>query len=115
MVAPHVPAGGRFRHAAVRFQGLCGRTPRVAQADRRTSIPGAIFEVEFLMTMPGGHLKDQELSHREILMAYLIAIGSTLASISCRDCRELAAKSVTTELPHVISAALDQPGTDHVH
>ena len=36
-------------------------------------------------------VQDADLTHREILMALIGAIGNTLASVSCSDCRENAA------------------------
>jgi hypothetical protein len=50
--------------------------------------------------------RDPELTHGEILLACMIAIGSTLHSIQCRDCRRLAAKYVKKEMPSLTMAAL---------
>lgn len=70
------------------------------------------------------HNKDENLTHREILTAYIGAIGDTLASIPCRGCREAAARLVKSLLPDAVSGALefaaendgDEPPTSgHVH
>jgi hypothetical protein len=68
--------------------------------------------------------KDEDLTHREVLTAYMGAIGSILSSISCRHCREAAAEVVSSMLPDAIRLALDYaakrdgsqpPSGGHVH
>jgi hypothetical protein len=68
--------------------------------------------------------KDEDLTHREILMAHMGAICCTLTAISCKGCRELAAQFVKSELPDLVRGALEdaakhygnQPPTGgHVH
>jgi hypothetical protein len=68
--------------------------------------------------------KDEVLTHREILMAHMGAMCCTLAAISCKGCRELAAQFVKSELPELVRGALEEaakhygnppPPSDHVH
>ena len=64
--------------------------------------------------------KDVDLTHREILAACVIAIGSTVHSIECRECRDIAVRFVKKILPNVIGHALKNahsqpPPSDHVH
>jgi hypothetical protein len=57
--------------------------------------------------------KDADLTHREILCAYMFAMGNVLALISCRDCREKAAQFIKSALPHLVGHALDRAGEHH--
>jgi len=53
--------------------------------------------------------KNADVTHGEVLMAFLFAIGKALSSIACPDCRGLAAKNIKSELPHILRRALKYP------
>jgi hypothetical protein len=63
--------------------------------------------------------RDPSLTHTEILLALLMAVGDTIAAIDCRDCRKAAVKGVKKILPRTITTALSQtagqPSTTHCH
>ena len=66
---------------------------------------------------------DPELTHTEILTACMNTVGSVLASVTCPDCRKLAALSLETGLPGFIKHALaeaekrggEPPASGHIH
>ena len=68
--------------------------------------------------------ENEDLTHREILMAYMIAIGSTLSWISCKSCREKTAQVVKEMFPDNVGNALEfatkeygdhHPNSGHTH
>jgi hypothetical protein len=67
--------------------------------------------------------KNQDFTHREILMAYMAALGNTVASIACPECRQASASFVKQVLPGLLRQALEAakhhggqpPTSDHVH
>jgi hypothetical protein len=52
--------------------------------------------------------KDEDLTHREIFMANIGAICSTLTVISCKDCREITAQFAKSALPDLVCSALEE-------
>jgi hypothetical protein len=68
--------------------------------------------------------KDESLTHREIIMAHIGAICSTMTAISCKGCREVTAKLIESALPDLVRCALEEaaehysgqpPTSDHTH
>jgi hypothetical protein len=78
------------------------------------------FEVaEALALQIEGLIKENpEPTQRETYVACMMVIGDVLASIQCRDCRRLNAKTVKEDLPRMIRHALTQPiqhSQQHTH
>jgi hypothetical protein len=63
--------------------------------------------------------QDNDLTHREALLGLMISIGNILASISCRDCRGIAAQYVNQHMREIVVRSLNRGGEeaapDHPH